>query len=361
MLVSEARLAANRKNAERSTGPKTDEGKAISRRNGLKHGLSGEGVVVAEADDAEVERRVEALEIDMKPMSPGGVLLIRVMAAASVQMERATGQETAAIAKRVRHARADHDEALHDEADALLDGLEDDPRRNLRKLKRTPEGVDRLLEAWLDLADDLDLDRDEPSSWAADQLRMATLLTGKKGDTGRTTRLGALTRAVGGDFQGLSKADGEGLKDDARKAWAKARIAERIALEITELEAHRETLDLDAFEQDRVEAPSRALFDPSKEATLARRYEAAASRRFFRALVEFRRVEAESLEKGQWPIVDAAEPPPADPVGSLRESGSPADDGLPVVQRPTNPPTSDVAFGSAGAPLVIGQRPKLTR
>jgi hypothetical protein len=38
-------------------------------------------------------------------------------------------------------------------------------------------------------------------------------------------------------------------------------------------------------------AARRALFDPSSEATLARRYEAAAERGFFRALQELRRLD----------------------------------------------------------------------
>lgn len=37
--ISEARLRANRQNAQTSTGPKTARGKAYSRRNALKHGL----------------------------------------------------------------------------------------------------------------------------------------------------------------------------------------------------------------------------------------------------------------------------------------------------------------------------------
>ena len=39
MIVSEARIAANRRNALLSTGPKTAEGKVRSRANALKHGL----------------------------------------------------------------------------------------------------------------------------------------------------------------------------------------------------------------------------------------------------------------------------------------------------------------------------------
>jgi hypothetical protein len=39
-MTSEARIAANRRNAALSTGPKTPQGKARSRQNSWKHGLS---------------------------------------------------------------------------------------------------------------------------------------------------------------------------------------------------------------------------------------------------------------------------------------------------------------------------------
>ena len=44
----------------------------------------------------------------------------------------------------------------------------------------------------------------------------------------------------------------------------------------------------------RAEAGRRAMFDPSKEATLARKYEAAAERGFFRALKELRQIEKQA-------------------------------------------------------------------
>jgi hypothetical protein len=37
--TTEAQINANRENAQKSTGPRTAEGKAASSRNGLKHGL----------------------------------------------------------------------------------------------------------------------------------------------------------------------------------------------------------------------------------------------------------------------------------------------------------------------------------
>jgi hypothetical protein len=38
-MASEKQIAANRRNAQLSTGPKTEEGKAVSSRNALKHGF----------------------------------------------------------------------------------------------------------------------------------------------------------------------------------------------------------------------------------------------------------------------------------------------------------------------------------
>jgi hypothetical protein len=40
-MVSEKQLEANRRNAQKSTGPKTAEGKSNSSRNNLRHGLTG--------------------------------------------------------------------------------------------------------------------------------------------------------------------------------------------------------------------------------------------------------------------------------------------------------------------------------
>lgn len=38
-MMSPAQVAANRRNAQKSTGPKTPEGRAVSKMNALKHGI----------------------------------------------------------------------------------------------------------------------------------------------------------------------------------------------------------------------------------------------------------------------------------------------------------------------------------
>ncbi len=66
--------------------------------------------------------------------------------------------------------------------------------------------------------------------------------------------------------------------------------------EMARLKDVRVNLDPKAIEQDRAEAVNRALFDPSKEAILARKYEAATERALFRTLKELRHVEADAAQ-----------------------------------------------------------------
>ncbi|MCP4542912.1 MAG: hypothetical protein GY832_37815, partial [Chloroflexi bacterium] len=46
MAVSQKQLIANRRNAARSTGPKTEQGKAIASRNAITHGLATPDIVI---------------------------------------------------------------------------------------------------------------------------------------------------------------------------------------------------------------------------------------------------------------------------------------------------------------------------
>ena len=107
MPASEARILANRQNALRSKGPVSPEGKQRSRANALKHGLTGEGVVLPNEDAAEVDRRLSAFQDELKPSGEVGKALVRRAALMSVRMDRCVSQETAALSERLRQADAE--------------------------------------------------------------------------------------------------------------------------------------------------------------------------------------------------------------------------------------------------------------
>ena len=310
MTCSPARLLANQANARRSTGPRTPSGKARSRCNALKHGMTGAGVALPEEDAAAVARRFEGLKAELAPSGPMGGLLVHRVALLSVRLERSAEHEAAALSQTIRHARDDHDEQRYAEVAALLEALADSPATNARRLLRTPEGVDATIQAWLDLK--ADLGKSNARRWTAAHSERAHHLTGRRVDEIPISRINELSHAIWGDFGLLEDHEGAGLDDKARQSWAKERLLELIDEEVEALRECRETLDLDAFELDREEAGRRALFDPSKEATLARRYEAAAERGLFRALKEFRQVEREAAENPQ-----LASPPAFEPLGSF--------------------------------------------
>src|SRR3954447_18939503 len=86
MIVSDARREANRRNAQKSTGPKTPEGKERSRANALKHGLCS-SVVVAE-DAKLVQDRAYDYFGALKPQNHFQAWLVTEVSLLSIRTER---------------------------------------------------------------------------------------------------------------------------------------------------------------------------------------------------------------------------------------------------------------------------------
>jgi hypothetical protein len=327
MKTSEARLKACKINSATSTGPRTPDGRDRSRRNGLKHGMTGQGIVLHQADAAEVERRHQALNAELAPQSVKGAILVGQMATLSVKMERGAKQEFAAVAERVRHASEVFDAERVEKAEQLFKELGDDPRGKLRKLLKLPEGVEVLLDAWHDLRDDLAREF-RPGLSQKQGVTMANLL-GFRDNQAEVAWVEALTKATWADFNGLAACDGGDLDREGRKAWARARLLEAIDQEIAELDAHYLTLDHATLALDRAEAGDRALFDPSKQACLARRYESEARRGFFKSLKEYYKAETEAVDRLESEPPVSASPPEARLASSCAEP-SPGLDEAPI-------------------------------
>jgi len=55
MMATEARILANRANAQKSTGPRTPEGKAVVSQNAVTHGFLARETVISGEDPGQFE------------------------------------------------------------------------------------------------------------------------------------------------------------------------------------------------------------------------------------------------------------------------------------------------------------------
>ena len=94
-MASPAQLEANRRNAKKSTGPKTPEGRAAVRLNGLKHGLTSKILVLEGESRAGFENLLDSLEAEHQPATPTEVILVRQMAMAAWRLQRVVHMEAA--------------------------------------------------------------------------------------------------------------------------------------------------------------------------------------------------------------------------------------------------------------------------
>ena len=67
-MATPAQIAANRANAQHSTGPRSVEGKSVSRFNGLKSGLYAKSLVLPGEDAAELEALAESCRRTWQPI-----------------------------------------------------------------------------------------------------------------------------------------------------------------------------------------------------------------------------------------------------------------------------------------------------
>ncbi len=331
MLCSDAQLESNRKNAQMSTGPRSPEGKARSRENAYKHGLTGEGVVLPHEDAEQFDNLVDTLEAEMRPKNTLARECLSRLALLMLKMTRAALHETKCIAHNQRKAEAEFDAARLSESDHLISWIANEPATNARRLRRSPEGLDLLIGAIKGLLDDLSHPYGMRWGWShCDRLHH---LLGLRREDVPVSRLRALTEAIQGNFKYLDPHDGEGQMEGNRSHWALQMLAQLIEAEIAKLKALRENFDHKGLDLDRAEAKYRAMFDPSKEAELARKYNAANERSYSRTLKEFRMLNADAA-KVDTPHQVASEPP--EELGSL----------LP------EPPEDDVAVTNADLTVV---------
>ena len=117
-MTSAKQFAANKKNAQKSTGPNSAKGKAVSKLNALKHGLlSLEILLPGESEEALTELQ-QQLETELKPIGPIERQLVYRIASLLWRLRRASRAETGIFAFEMLSIKLD-------KAKAQLEGLQD--------------------------------------------------------------------------------------------------------------------------------------------------------------------------------------------------------------------------------------------
>ena len=95
--VTEKKIAANRTNAKRSTGPRTDWGKSFSRFNAIKSGLFADEIVIPKCDGEDACRNfsifLQELREDFEPVGALEKALVETIAQGFWRLRRATRAE----------------------------------------------------------------------------------------------------------------------------------------------------------------------------------------------------------------------------------------------------------------------------
>jgi hypothetical protein len=112
-MTSEKKAEANRRNARKSTGPKTPEGKAAVRLNALKHGLLSQAVLLPGEDEEALRELGQNLRAELQPVGELESLLVDRIIASYWRLRRLGRVEAGIFAWELygELARRAHEEA----------------------------------------------------------------------------------------------------------------------------------------------------------------------------------------------------------------------------------------------------------
>jgi hypothetical protein len=106
------KLEANRRNAQKSTGPRTAEGKALAARNATRHGLLSTEALLPDDDLAIFEAFAGALRAELAPGGELEGLMVDRVVACAWRLRRAGTVEAGAF---IRNGRKDLAAMLEDD------------------------------------------------------------------------------------------------------------------------------------------------------------------------------------------------------------------------------------------------------
>ena len=250
-MATQAQIVANQRNAAKSTGPMTEEGKARSRLNAVDHGLASV-LPDAAASRAFIEERKDAWRGDLKPVGETQEHVFEQVVIESIRIERCQEVFFSLCKQHGDRARVQWDADRRREAEELAAGLAKSPQVVTAKLEATPQGCGVKLVLWTGLLSSLSLHRD----WTDNQRSLALDLLGVHRDL----------------------RDAETPIDPENRAAFEVRLTV-VNTEIARLTDLRDRVLIDLDADDRAVAETTLGAEFTKPMQLLDRYERACSRR----------------------------------------------------------------------------------
>jgi hypothetical protein len=318
-MSSERQIDANRRNAQKSPGPRTEEGKERSRYNAVTHGMTAQFDALPGEEAEALAGRIDDWTADLKPRSQLEYDLIEQAARASWQLDRVELAEVARVTANILKATSGENAAAEIEAARALGarllgelpGSGDDsisPAQIVLTLESSTAGCHWLLDRWAELRALLE----QGQAWqSSDKLKAIRLLGRQPLNALEGSQVaqvflachtidpsgGALFHEIEDTLtpdqwniakELLAKRPFDLLRprDQAEAREALMQIVERAVKRLDpKADAHRQRDELDA-----ATAPARLAVDLSRKGELLRNYAAKCQRALFRALDQFCKV-----------------------------------------------------------------------
>ncbi len=87
-MSTESQILANRRNAQKSTGPRTSEGKSAISQNAVQHSLSARQAIISSESQADFDLYRERMLSELAPASPMESMLAERIVSLSWRLKR---------------------------------------------------------------------------------------------------------------------------------------------------------------------------------------------------------------------------------------------------------------------------------
>ena len=318
---TEAQILANRRNAQHSTGPKTQEGKDICRGNAMKHGHCALVIDTPEEESANLNQREAEWQKQLNPMGRSvQAYMINLAVRSSGKIDRLHLVQHQKLAKLSRNAIKSIQKQRQLDVEAMARLIPDEPDKAVRQLKTTTNGCEWLLTEWrsllITLAPAARFDND-------DEMQIIMLLGRYRAILGKSPSPVCLELAAilehretvkrlknnlpWPNYYGKDRYPTEYFRElDEKKlpdlVWpaevARLKVIQLVDSQIKELTTLKAQLEIDEA-IDEASLPTEAMFDASDDGKLLHRYELENARTFSRLIKEINALDALEAKQSQ--------------------------------------------------------------